>query len=54
MVTSAPGVQVGFRPLEDQAEVAPIVVATSLSSDNVVEYDFGSIFQRQAGDGAPV
>ena len=40
------GVQVGFRPLVNQAEVAPIVMPTSFSRDNLVGYDFGRILQR--------
>src|SRR4051812_16872147 len=46
LVTPLPGVQVGFCPLVDQTEVAPIVIPTSLSRDNLVGYDFGRILQR--------
>ncbi len=34
------GFQVGFRPLEDEAQVAPIVVSASLSRDNLAGDDF--------------
>jgi hypothetical protein len=46
MVTSVPGLQVGNRPMKNQAEITPVVVATSLSKDNVMDDDFGRIFQR--------
>ena|SRR3990170_3698919 len=38
--------QLGLRPLVDEAEVAPIVVATGLSGDNVVDGNFGRVFER--------
>ena len=44
MVASEFSPQLGLRPLMDEAEVAPIVIATGLSSDNMVGHDFGCIF----------
>ena len=43
-VVSSP--QLSLCPLVDKTQIAPIVITTGLSSDNVVVYDFGSIFQR--------
>jgi hypothetical protein len=45
-VSPESGLQVGFGPLEDQTQVAPIVVATSVLGDNVVQHDFGPVFKR--------
>ena len=45
-VTFVASPQLGLCPLVDETQVAPIIVATGLSSDNVVVYDFGGILQR--------
>jgi hypothetical protein len=39
MVSTASGGQVGLRPLEHEAEVAPVVVTTGLFGDNPMEDD---------------
>ena len=46
LVTSLPVLQVGLCPLEDEAKITPIVVATILSSDNMMDDDFSRVFQR--------
>jgi hypothetical protein len=45
-VTFVSSPQLGLRPLVDETQVAPIVITTGLSGDNVVAYDFGGILQR--------
>ena len=54
MVTFVSSPQLGLCPFVNETQVAPIVIATGLSSDNVVVHDFGGILQRQPGDGTPV
>ncbi len=46
LVTSVTSPQVVFSPLMDETEVAPILIATSLSGDNMVDYDFRCILHR--------
>jgi hypothetical protein len=45
-VTSVLRPQLVLCPLVGDTEIAPIVVATKLSRDNLVEDDFGSLLQR--------
>ena len=46
LVTFVTSPQLGLRPLVDKTEIAPIVIATGLSSDNLVMDDFGCIVKR--------
>ena len=45
-VTSVPRPQLVLCPLVNETQIAPIVVATDLSGDDVVEDDFGRLLQR--------
>ena len=46
LVTFVTSPQLGLRPFVDKTEIAPIVIATGLSSDNLVVDNFGSIVKR--------
>ena len=46
LVTFVSRPELGLRPLVNETQIAPIVITTGLSSDNVVAYDFGGILQR--------
>ena len=39
-VSPESGLQGGFRPLENQAQVIPVIVTTGIFGDDVVEDDF--------------
>ena len=46
LVTFVSRPELGLRPLMDETQIAPIVVAASLSGDNMVADDFGGILKR--------